>query len=293
MINISEYQSIHEVKSHFDYNIPYNTYPCTIPLDFDSVPLHWHEDAEFIYIKKGTGIIIIDGNENTVAAGDIAFILPGKVHGIYQLSDNSMEYENIIFDSKMFASNLDEFYDRFLMPFFENTVDIPQVFRPGVTGYESIKRYLDSNDNISKHREGAWGLAIKGNLYLLLFNLVTLYADKIDTTSKKKIDKLKPVIKYVELNYSSPISVSQMAELAGFSESHFMRFFKDAFGASFVTYLNDYRLSMASRLLLQTDETVLSISQQVGFENLSHFNRQFKRKYNKTPREYFCFAKLQ
>ena len=102
MININDYQSIHEVTSHFDYNIPYNTYPCTIPLDFDSVPLHWHEDAEFIYIKKGAGIIIIDGNENTVAAGDIAFILPGKVHGIYQLSDSSMEYENIIFDSKMF-----------------------------------------------------------------------------------------------------------------------------------------------------------------------------------------------
>ncbi|WP_081828520.1 AraC family transcriptional regulator [Pseudobutyrivibrio ruminis] len=286
MININDYQSIHEVTSHFDYNIPYNTYPCTIPLDFDSVPLHWHEDAEFIYIKKGAGIIIIDGNENTVAAGDIAFILPGKVHGIYQLSDNSMEYENIIFDSKMFASNLDEFYDRFLKPFFENTVDIPQVFRPGVTGYESIKKYLDSNDNISSHREGAWGLAIKGNLYLLLFNLVTLYEDKIDTKNKKKIDKLKPVIKYVELNYGNQITVAEMADLAGFSESHFMRFFKEAFGVSFITYLNDYRLSMASRLLLESEETILTISQQVGFENLSHFNRQFKRKYNKTPREY-------
>ena len=286
MINISEYQSIHEVKSHFDYNIPYNTYPCTIPLDFDSVPLHWHEDAEFIYIKKGQGIIIIDGNENAVSAGDIALILPGKVHGIYQFMDNSMEYENIIFDSKMFASNLDGFYDRFLMPFFENTVDIPQIFRPGVTGYESIKKYLDSNDNISSHREGAWGLAIKGNLYLLLFNLVTLYEDKIDTKNKKKIDKLKPVIKFVELNYASQITVPEMADLAGFSESHFMRFFKEAFGVSFVTYLNDYRLSMASRLLLESEETILTISQQVGFENLSHFNRQFKKKYNKTPREY-------
>ncbi|MCR5416327.1 MAG: AraC family transcriptional regulator [Pseudobutyrivibrio sp.] len=286
MLNIDEYQSIHEMKSHFDYNIPYNTYPCTIPLDFDSVPMHWHEDVEFIYIKKGAGVIIIDGDECQVKAGDIAFLLPGRVHGIFQWADETMEYENIIFDSKMFSSTQDEFYDKFLLPFFENAVDIPVIFRPGITGYESIKRYLDANDNISSHREGAWGLAIKGNMYLLLFSLVTLYEDRIDSTKQKKIDRLKPVIKYVELNYGEQITVAEMAELAGFSESHFMRFFKEVFGVSFVTYLNDYRLSMAARMLLSTEETVLNISQQVGFENLSHFNRQFKRKYDKTPREY-------
>ncbi len=289
MIDINEYQAIHERQSHFDFNIPYNTYPCTIPLDFESVPLHWHEDAEFIYIKKGQGIIIIDGEEHVVSGGDIAFILPSRVHGIFQHGEDSMEYENIIFDSKMFASTLDEFYDSFLLPFFENAVDIPTIFRQGVTGYESIKKYLDSNDNISSHREGAWGLAIKGNMYLLLFNLVSLYEEKIDSSSRKKIDKLKPVIKHVELHYGEPTSVEEMASLAGFSESHFMRFFKEAFGVSFVTYLNDYRLSMAARLLLSTEDSILDISQQVGFENLSHFNRQFKRKYDKTPREYRKF----
>ncbi len=286
MININEYQAIHEKTSHFDFNIPYNTYPCTIPLDFDSVPLHWHEDVEFIYIKKGRGIIVIDGSEYDVEKGDIAFIVPGNVHGIFQYQDDSMEYENILFNGKMFSSSLDDFYDTFLLPFFENTVEIPKIFRKGVTGYESLKKYLDANDNISSHREGAWGLAIKGNLYLLLFNLVTLYEEKINSKNNKRIDKLKPVIKHVELHYSEPTTVAEMAALAGFSESHFMRFFKETFGVSFITYLNDYRLSMAARMLLSTEDTILEISQQVGFENLSHFNRQFKKKYNKTPSQY-------
>ena len=108
----------------------------------------------------------------------------------------------------------------------------------------------------------------------------------MDITGNKRIDKLKPVIKYVELHYSEQMTVAEMASLAGFSESHFMRFFKETFGVSFVTYLNDYRLSMAARLLLSTEESILEISQQVGFENLSHFNRCFKRKYNKTPSQY-------
>ena len=286
MLNINEYQSLHEQKSHFDYNIAYNTYPCTIPLDFESVPMHWHEDVEFIYVKKGSGLIVIDGQEHLVSASDIALILPGKVHGIFQNGDESMEYENILFDGKIFSSSLDDFYDTFLLPFFENAVDIPQIFKKGVTGYESIKKYLDYNDNISSHREGAWGLAIKGNLYLLLFDLVTIYEKKIDTTNRIRIDKLKPVIKHVELHYSEPMTVADMADLAGFSESHFMRFFKEVFGVSFITYLNDYRLSMAARLLLSTEENILTISQQVGFENLSHFNRCFKKKYNKTPSQY-------
>ncbi len=286
MLNINDYQAIHERTSHFDYNIPYNTYPCTIPLDFESVPLHWHEDVEFIYIKKGRGILVIEGVEYNVSAGDIAFLIPGNIHGIFQYEDDSMEYENILFDEKMFSSSLDEFYDSFLLPFFQNTVDVPHIFSQGVPGYESIKRYLDANDNISSHREGAWGLAIKGNLYLLLFNLVTLYEEKIDASSKKNIDKLKPVIKHVELHYSEPTTVADMADIAGFSESHFMRFFKETFGVSFITYLNDYRLSMAARLLLSTEENILDISQEVGFDNLSHFNRQFKKKYNKTPKEY-------
>lgn len=286
MLNINEYQAIHENVSHFDYNIPYNTYPCTIPLDFESVPLHWHEDVEFIYIKKGSGVIVIDGNEHIVNAGDIAFIIPGMVHGIFQLGADSMEYENILFDGKLFSSSTDDFFDTFLLPFFSNTVEVPHIFRQGVAGYESVRKYLDSNDNISSHREGAWGLAIKGNLYLLLFDLVTLYEKKNDSSGKKKIDKLKPVIKYVELHYSESMTVAEMADIAGFSESHFMRFFKDTFGVSFVTYLNDYRLSMAARLLLATEDTILDISQQVGFENLSHFNRKFKAKYNKTPKEY-------
>lgn len=241
---------------------------------------------EFIYIKKGSGVIVIDGDEHIVNTGDIAFIIPGTVHGIFQNKDDSMEYENILFDGKLFSSSTDDFFDTFLLPFFGNTVEVPHIFRHGIAGYESIRKYLDSNDNISSHREGAWGLAIKGNLYLLLFDLVTLYEKKIDSSNKKKIDKLKPVIKYVELHYSEQMTVAEMADRAGFSESHFMRFFKETFGVSFITYLNDYRLSMAARLLLATEDTILDISQQVGFENLSHFNRKFKEKYNKTPKEY-------
>ena len=54
-------------------------------------------------------------------------------------------------------------------------------------------------------------------------------------------------------------------------------------GISFVQYLNDYRLARAWAQLARTGETVTNIAQGCGFENLSYFNRLFKRRYGMTP----------
>ena len=68
--------------------------------------------------------------------------------------------------------------------------------------------------------------------------------------------------------------------------SHFMRWFKKMTGQGFTAYLNDHRLNLAAELLRITDATVLDIAGRVGFDNLSYFNRLFKRRYGMTPREY-------
>ena len=96
-MNITEYQNYHETKSHTNADFPYNTYLCSIPLDFIQVPLHWHEEIEFIVIKKGQGQVSVNLQTRDIAAGDIVFILPGQLHSIRQKDGCSMEYENILF----------------------------------------------------------------------------------------------------------------------------------------------------------------------------------------------------
>ena len=101
IMNIPEYESYHEKKHHFDADFPYNTYLCSIPLDFASVPVHWHDEMEIIYIKKGRGLITVDLKQYVVSAGSILFIIPGQLHSIEQYELESMEYENIIFDVEL------------------------------------------------------------------------------------------------------------------------------------------------------------------------------------------------
>ena len=84
----------------------------------------------------------------------------------------------------------------------------------------------------------------------------------------------------------SSISIDEISAVSGFSTSHFMRFFKSAMGTSFTSYLSSYRLSMAARLLMLTNDSILDIALSCGYENLSYFNRLFRRKFGVTPGQY-------
>ena len=99
----------------------------------------------------------------------------------------------------------------------------------------------------------------------------------------KLLEKMKTIFKYVEDHYAGHITIEDMAELTCYSKSHFMKFFKQNIGTGFIDYLNDYRLTMADRLLKTSDSPVLEIAAQCGFDNLSYFNRIFKRKYGVSP----------
>ena len=118
---------------------------------------------------------------------------------------------------------------------------------------------------------------------------------ELDTASSKKVLEMAITNyskskytgnKYIENNYMQKITIGDIAAAVGFSESHFMRYFKETMGTSFVEYLRDYRLTIASRLLTSSDSSILNIAAETGFENLSYFNRVFKEKYKMTPRQF-------
>lgn len=62
-----------------------------------------------------------------------------------------------------------------------------------------------------------------------------------------------------------------------------MKFFKETMGVSFIQYLNDYRLEIAAELLTTTTDNILDIAFATGFNNISYFNRCFKKKYGVSP----------
>ena len=287
-MNILEYENYHENVTHGDIVFPYNTYLCSIPLDFPRVPLHWHDEVELIYIKKGRGAVTVDFHQYKVQGPTLLLILPGQLHSIEQYENDAMEYENIIFHPSMLISKqADTTATGFLLPLFAGQVTVPTVFTPVYPYYTDVVAPIDACDEICKTKPQGYELYIKSMLFQFFFILDNRCRNLTKPPKNKKaLDKMKVVLKYVENNYAQKITIAVVSDIVGFSESHFMRYFKETMGTSFVDYLKEYRLTMAARLLQSSEDSVLSIAAEVGFENLSYFNRAFKGRYGMTPLQY-------
>lgn len=285
-MNLSAYQNYHETKSHTASEFPYNTYLCSIPLDFTLVPLHWHAELEIVVIKKGTGLISVDFEKRTVSSGDIVFIRPGQLHSIEQNGARKMEYENIILKPELLISGEADLCARqFITPLMKGELRCVTFLTPAVPGYPEISDCISRIDHLREKRPDGYQLAVKGFLFQLVFLLLS-HRQKKSTSpvlQTKSLEKIKTILKYVEEHYADHITIDDMAAITFYSKSHFMKFFKAHMGTGFIEYLNDYRLTIAERLLRTSDATVLEIAEKSGFDNLSYFNRMFKRKYGQSP----------
>ena len=277
----------HEIKEHGKREFPFNIYPCSIPVDFSHVALHWHEEMEIIAVKKGKGRITVDTVSYPVEEGDILAVFPGQLHAISCGNGERMEYENIIFHPNMLISKkTDTCNTDYLVPLLSGNVSLPLLYTPDSPHYAEISACIDANDEICKTYPSGYQLFIKGQLFLLFYILFHKCSTKEPSGKdrSKSLEKMKLILKYVENNYMEKITIEDIANEVGLSQSHFMKYFKNTMGTSFVDYLNEYRLTMASRLLISSDSSILAIASEVGFENLSYFNRIFKKRFG--PREY-------
>lgn len=120
----------------------------------------------------------------------------------------------------------------------------------------------------------------------LCYQLVKLLLAQGISKNTLESSRLSPVIAYLESHYQTPVTVAELAKLTSMSESNFYAVFKKVFRKSPISYLNGYRLSVASDLLLRTDMPVAAVSEEVGFSDPFYFSRLFQIKYGTSPREY-------
>lgn len=287
-MNSSQYAYYHETKAHTSEFFPYNTYLCSMPLDFTSVKLHWHDEIEFIAIKKGEGIVSVNLVDYDVKAGDVVFVFPGQLHSISQKGNSSMEYENILFKEELLSNKTSDLcYQEFMKPLFSGITPISPVSNENCYFHPAIMTQIENIGKLCSKQPIGYQLALKGCLFHILFLLTTNIEDTKNTiTNKKSLEKIKSILAYINEHYSEPITIEEIASHCLYSKSYFMKFFKETMGMGFIAYLNDYRLEIAAKMLLESSDNVLEIAEQCGFDNLSYFNRCFKRKYGVTPGKY-------
>ena len=280
--------TMHETKIHGKISFPYAVYWVGIPRCLRSFPLHWHDEMELIYVGSGRGAVTVQSQRYEVREGDIAIVLPQTVHSIEQSGDYKMEYFNILFDfSLLNYSTNDGCYEKYFKPFYTHAKRLPPIAE---CGSELNRAMIDAVKYLveNRHDTETDELMIRSKLFEIMhvLNAFGENASPSDLSTKNNYDKLKNLLLYVRSNYDRDIGVKEAAEICWFSQSHFMKLFKEMTGKSFTQYLIDYRLEVAAERLTETDDKIIDIAANVGFDNTSYFSRAFAERYGITPSEY-------
>ena len=196
-----------------------------------------------------------------------------------------MEYENIIFEPELLGGAEDLCAEKYLLPLQSGRLSLPVRLTPNDLCYLQAAACLRELEDANRAKRPGYELLVKGALLRFLALLIAqgrqyLSAETADT------QRLKTVLQWLSAHYAEPLRVADAAGVCSFSASHFMRWFRQMTGQSFIAFLNEYRLNTAAEALRTTDETVLTIASRCGFENLSYFNRAFKAHFSMTPRDY-------
>lgn len=288
-----DYTLMHETKVHGMAAFPYSVYRGKIPAWFSSFPLHWHDDFELIYCSAGRIQVTLWGQAYTLCAGDLVVVLPHAVHSIEQAGTQGGEYFNIMFHPSLFQGPENDLcYGKYVLPFLngERSMDC---FYPADSPFNQtvvpcvLSLLAHRKDSYSTHE-----LLTKSNLFFLLHHISQNSAVSAGSgAAQLSYSKIKNALYYVQKFYDHEIPIKTAAEQCGFSQSHFMKLFKELTGMSFNAYLVDYRLDLAAKQLSETDLKVIDIAENCGFHNQSYFNRAFQKKYQKTPLAYRNAAK--
>ncbi|MBO5524575.1 MAG: helix-turn-helix transcriptional regulator [Roseburia sp.] len=280
---------LHETKTHGMLTFPYTAYNGNLPKYLPSVPLHWHDEMEFIYVTGGGGVVTVSSVAYDVKPGDILVVLPQMVHSIERYPEQQLEYFNILFRfSLLNASENDVCYEKYFKPLYDHTKSVPVYLGAGTELNGQIRPYISYLTETREGRDVEDELMVKSSLFAVIsyLNRRSFPVSNSELTLQNTYDKLKKVLLYIQEHYETDISVSAAADMCGFSSSYFMKLFKELTGKSFSQYLKNYRLEMAARQLADGGEKVIRIAADTGFRNLSYFTRAFTDKYGVTPSVY-------
>lgn len=255
------------------------------------VDRHWHHMAEIILILKGEYEFEINLENHMLGEGDICFLNSEDLHKITGKGRGSI-HDVILFDPRALDfSYEDELEENVIGPFVSREKSFPHVITPENECYEEIYELIKRLMKQAIEKRNRWYFSCKILLLELMEfleqrNLLVSAKNILSAADKQKISRYKEITSYMENNYAEPITLKQLADIIPCNSQYLCRFFKEITGISPIQYLIRCRIEHACAFLKETTNSVLEISLDCGFDNVSYFIRQFKKIKGCTPNEY-------
>ena len=253
-------------------------------------PIHNHEVYELNFVENAVGVRRIVGDSSEIIGNyDLVLITsPDLEHVWEQNTCTSKEIREITIQFKFGLDEEDVLFEK--TPFLSIRNMLKEAQKGLAFPLPAIMKVYNLLTSISSIDDRFEALL----QFLRILHILSIQdgAHALATSAYAKVkieDDSRRVLKvknYINENYMYEIKLETLADIANMSQSAFSRFFKLHPGRTLSDYIIDTRLGYATRMLLDTQDSIANISFNCGYNNLSNFNRLFKRKKGCSPSEF-------
>ncbi len=261
-----------------------------------TVPWHFHPEIEILFVVKSSGTSYVGDGIHRFTEGEISIIGENVPHW-WKSDPKYMDGKDttgikvliIQFNKKIFDPNF------ISLPEMKAIKEFLEKAQRGIQFLSKSSKAL--GEQITKIFQLS-GIQRITELILLLemmsgtkdykYHASVGYSRTINTYDFYRFNKIH---EHIILNFNKPIKLEDVANTVNISPTAFCRYFKKHTGKTFLSFLNEMRIGHACKLMVEGKMTISMASMESGYNNLSHFNDQFKRVMKLTPSEYISAYK--
>ncbi|WP_333862704.1 AraC family transcriptional regulator [Chitinophaga sp.] len=259
--------------------------------DYMDYPWHYHPEYEIIFVEKSYGIRFMGNHIGNFSDGDLMFIGPNLPHVWRNDKDFYQRNDNLKVDVYVI-----HFKEDSLGQGFFDLVEFTHIKKLFQRGQQGVRIQGGDHAGIAELIKNTYRASGIERLNLFLQTLDSIantkdyellsspgYANTVNDTDTERINK---VMNFLMKNFNRDVTIEETAALVNLSKASFCRYFKSRTNKTCFQVLNEIRILNACKLLVKSDMTVSEISFESGYNNLSHFNRQFRLITGMTAKAY-------
>ena len=295
MISSSDFQTTPEQKEILPMDAATFPYVCNYT-DLNKymnryLTWHWHPLLEFDYIEEGTAELRTSDNTYILPKGTVVFINSGVLHtiGSHNRMSGCRTYAHLFdmhFLSGMYNSILEQ---KYFLPIIQNKAFQVYVISPDsyprIRMIEKVLKVIE----LSRTEPSGYEFEIRielSRLWYLLFEETKELRSQTVERNTIDAERLKTTMDYIHNHFAEKVTLEDIAASASISTRECSRCFQRCIKIPPVNYLSEYRIRTASQMLLRTNESIITISENCGFSSSSYFSKVFQEFMGCTPKDY-------
>ncbi|WP_370656233.1 helix-turn-helix domain-containing protein [Paenibacillus pedocola] len=270
----------------FPFELAYKT----VKKQINELPDHLHDRYELVYIHQGKGVFFIDNNWYEKKQGDL-FIIPGNtIHHSLPHNEDPIVSSALFFAPPLLAMEpIDDSYHNLLCFDFARKKRAYRIEQPqyliSVTEAALEQIHQELEDKKTGYHEAVKLITCQ---LLLQINRFIRSVKERNPVGEPGVGPswMKDVLRNIDEHPERENSLARLAEKANVSAPHFSRVFRQLTTMNVTQYVNAKRIILAKELLVRSDQNIIEISEQCGYETPTHFYRVFKALTGLTPNKY-------